>query len=131
VPALPADWNDGAEHFTRLICPDCGGSLTVRVVGARAVPVFECRVGHVYGLPDLLIAKEEVVEAALWRSVYVLQELADLLPDLEVHDVADPSPSACRSRSAQASQHADQLRRLIAAERRLALGASDPAQLPL
>src|SRR5262249_40642398 len=110
MPALPPGWDDGNDNVTRLVCPDCGGSLTVQKANGRAAIFFTCRIGHGYGLADVLTAKEHGVEAALWKVVYVLQELTDLLQDLEQQDLDEPSPAACRTRAAQAGAHGERIR---------------------
>jgi hypothetical protein len=113
---LPLDWHDGGEKLSGLVCPDCSGSVSVRADGPRRSLVFECRVGHAYALVDFLVSKEEAVETSLWRALYALQELADLLDELEAMAPDQPSPQARRRRGALARQHAAALRSIIEAE---------------
>jgi len=52
--------SDG-EQRSGLICPDCGGSISVRAQG-RGLLIFECRVGHLYTTEEMLIGKEAHIE---------------------------------------------------------------------
>jgi hypothetical protein len=48
----------------------------------RAWLFFVCRIGHSYGLAEVLAAKEERLENRLWTVVTAAEELAALLKDL-------------------------------------------------
>ena len=66
-----------------LSCPDCAGTLTVRVEGAAGHLRFQCRIGHAYALGSLLAAKEEAIEHRLWSALVSMEELAALLEELQ------------------------------------------------
>ena|SRR5438876_168726 len=69
------------ERATRISCPDCAGVLGVRVDGDRGHSMFVCRVGHTFSMRDLLVGKEEQIEARLWSAVVALEELVEILDD--------------------------------------------------
>jgi hypothetical protein len=121
VDAFPADIrsNDG-EQRTSMICPDCSGSLVVRAIGDdvrdRARLLFRCRVGHVYGLEDLLVGKEEHLERTMWAAVFTYEELAAILRDLARRDGPDSDridDEQARRRIERAEQIAEGLRGLL------------------
>jgi two-component system, chemotaxis family, protein-glutamate methylesterase/glutaminase len=73
---LPTDETpDGPP--TSLTCPECGGPLWDEPHGE--ISGYRCRVGHVYSEDALVNAQAESVEAALWATVEVLEERAELL----------------------------------------------------
>jgi two-component system chemotaxis response regulator CheB len=126
MDALPAQMpSDGGEAFTRVVCPDCRGSLTVQVHNARAA-AFTCLVGHSYSVEELLAGKEAALENRLWEAVHAFEELAILLTALERHRlIADGlDPAACRRRAALARDQAGGLRSIIQADRPLATATS-------
>src|SRR5437867_3895235 len=69
------------ERATRISCPDCAGVLGVRVDGDRGHSMFVCRVGHTFSMRDLLVGKEQQIEARLWSAVVALEELVEILDD--------------------------------------------------
>lgn len=71
------------EKTAGLACPDCAGTLAVRVDGSSGHLRFRCRIGHAYALASLLAAKEESLEYRLWSAVVSLEELAALLEELQ------------------------------------------------
>lgn len=109
LPALPQP--KGPRELTGLGCPDCPGVLTVATEQGTHLR-FECRIGHVYALRELLQAKEERIEALLWAPITALEELAALLK--EVSEFADPSHpiAAYRERAALAVRQVSALRRV-------------------
>jgi two-component system chemotaxis response regulator CheB len=103
VHAIPPDATEpGKTRFTALTCAACPGALTVKAEG-RGHLVFECRIGHVYTLGELLAVKERCVEEMHWNAVEALEELAALLED-SGSDVV---------RAARTREHAAALRCLI------------------
>jgi hypothetical protein len=83
---LPPDLEPRAEQsITAMGCPDCPGTLQVRAEGERGLLRFECRIGHVYSLDELLLAKEGKAEERLWTAVLAFEEMAALLEDLASH----------------------------------------------
>lgn len=112
----PAAGRNGGEALTALVCPDCAGTLVVRREGAELS--FRCRIGHVYAVPELLEAKEEVLERRLWSVVAALEELAAALRDLGLH----------AERAERAERDAAAVRRVIEDNDPVTLGCapSDP-----
>ena len=109
---------DGHEAFTGLVCPDCSGNLVISVQGPLVS--FSCRVGHAYGLAELVLAKDAAVETVLWRAVFAFEEMAALLDDLNQHGVTDPfGPEATQARSELAREQAGRLRAIIDTDRPL------------
>ena len=92
-------------------CPDCGGSLTVSVLTNSLF--FQCRIGHRYGLTELLAAKEEGLEARLWTAVTALEELTALLKDLHGRSRAPRARTEYMRRAEEFSTLTEALRRLI------------------
>jgi two-component system, chemotaxis family, protein-glutamate methylesterase/glutaminase len=131
MDALPADMPaDGIETFTGVVCPDCRGSVTVRIHKTHAV--FTCRVGHSYSADELIGGKEGALEVRLWEAVYALEELAVLLTDLDRRHLANGAdPVESPQRIAQAREQAARLRAIIQADRPVAPappgGAGGPA----
>jgi two-component system chemotaxis response regulator CheB len=106
--------------FTGLVCPDCGGNLVVTLLGGSHLH-FACRVGHTFSLVELLDAKEQRLESALWTAVFCGEELAALLDDtLARPGVAPEMADGFARRRDLAGQLARQLRELIARDRPLA-----------
>jgi two-component system, chemotaxis family, protein-glutamate methylesterase/glutaminase len=121
MDAFPADIRSGdGEQRTGMICPDCSGSLVVRAIGDdvrdRARLVFKCRVGHAYGLGDLLVGKEEHIERTMWAAVFAYEEIAAILRDAARRDGRDADgidDAHAQRRIERAEQIARGLRDLI------------------
>jgi len=121
MDAFPADIRSGdGEQRTGMICPDCSGNLVVRSIGDdvrdRARLLFRCRVGHVYGLEDLLVGKEDHLERTMWAAVFAYEELAAILRDLARRDGSDTDgidDGQSRRRIERAEQIAEGLRGLL------------------
>jgi two-component system chemotaxis response regulator CheB len=94
-------------------CPDCCGSLSVEPQGKRADLVFECRVGHTYSVAELLVAKEERLQARLWTAYTALVELTAILSDLAAREASEDSRRRYGERREVARAQATRLRRLI------------------
>ena len=109
---------DGVEAFTGLNCPDCRGSLTMRLHRVHAF--FPCRVGHAYTSDELIVGKEAALETRLWEAVYAFEEMAALLADLDHYRVTESVDiAACRDRAAAARAQALRLRSIIQTDRPL------------
>jgi len=107
---------DGVDVFTGLVCPDCRGSLAVRLHRGHAA--FTCRVGHSFSTDELIAGKESALELRMWEAVYAFEELAVLLSNLDGHRLADRvEADACRQRATQAAEHAARLRSIIQVDR--------------
>jgi two-component system chemotaxis response regulator CheB len=107
---------DEVDVFTGLVCPDCRGSLAVRLHRGHAA--FICRVGHSFSTDELIAGKESALELRMWEAVYAFEELAVLLSDLDRHRLADQlGADACRQRATQAEEQAARLRSIIQVDR--------------
>jgi two-component system, chemotaxis family, protein-glutamate methylesterase/glutaminase len=113
----PAD----GKQPTSLICPDCGGSITVRAL--NGIVAFECRVGHLYSLEDMIIGKEAHIEHVMWSAVHAYSEMAAFLRNIGDHNGSRSLvPDADRVRRLeQAEAHARRLREIVESDRRLTL----------
>lgn len=112
--------SDG-EQRSGLICPDCGGSISVRAQG-RGLLVFECRVGHLYNTEEMLIGKEAHLEHLMWAAIHAYEELADFLRTLaERSQHVTMRESERERRTEQAAANARALREIIENDRRLML----------
>jgi hypothetical protein len=120
---------DAGRHPTGLICPDCGGVVTVEVVGRHFLH-FACRVGHTYALEEFLAEKERVFEAHLWSTVYVAEELASFLEALEAQGRWPARAGDADARRRQLQEHGRTLRALIHRDQPLADGdeTAEPPQ---
>ncbi|HEY7516734.1 MAG TPA: hypothetical protein VIE36_00455 [Methylomirabilota bacterium] len=108
------------EATTRIICPECGGSITVRGIGDDVADlhrlVFQCRVGHRYAFEELLIGKERHIDRMIWGVVYAYEELAGMLRTATARDGRDSDTSPddqYRRRAERAEEIAAALRALI------------------
>ncbi|TQS44017.1 chemotaxis protein CheB [Cryptosporangium phraense] len=63
-------------HLTRLVCPDCRGSLAE--IDLPTVTFYRCHVGHQWSPQTLAAAQSESTEALLWSAVAALEEQAAL-----------------------------------------------------
>jgi hypothetical protein len=99
-----------------MVCPDCGGILSVQVQGEADYLLFTCQVGHSFSTTTLLTEKEQHLEEVLWSGVYLLEELADLLAGLAGRGGPDrglPDWPAGRRRIQRLNDEAGVLRRLL------------------
>jgi two-component system chemotaxis response regulator CheB len=122
---LPRHVGRSPEPAT-LVCPDCGGVLSVRAEGDANYLLFVCQVGHSYSATTLLFAKEERLEEVLWSGVYLLEELAALLDDLAVRGGPDgrtPDWPAGRRRLHRLRDQAERLRQVLDGNEPVDLGA--------
>ncbi len=67
---------DKAGNPSVYTCPECSGTLWVNKSGE--LESYECRIGHSYSLSNLVQAKEEAVEQAMWTALRTLEENASL-----------------------------------------------------
>jgi hypothetical protein len=94
---------------------------------------FTCRIGHSYSAVELLDAKEQRLEARLWKAVHGLEELATVLPELADTPFAaaldETQAWPLRERAERAAATARELRAILEVERPLQItlrsGASD------
>ena len=123
MPSLPNPLPPtGHEHFAGLVCPDCSGNIVVR--RERDNIAFQCRVGHEYSTKELLLSKEEALEASAWHTIFAYEELSSLLRDLAAQDLdGDFGRETCRARAALAEEQAIRLRELLDSDR--PLGATE------
>ena len=123
--------NDGPQ-VTGIACPDCCGVLEVQMQGRKGHLDFRCRIGHVSALPDLLLSKEQAVEARLWGALVAVEELVALLSDLESRgDECWPGGGGrCRTRRAALEAYVGTLRRVIQDDRPLSLDSTAPEAVP-
>jgi hypothetical protein len=112
---------EAGRHPTGLICPDCGGVMTVEVVGRQYLHLA-CRVGHSYSIEEFLADKESVFEAHLWRTVYLAEELGSLLEALEQQGRWRGNGDEAAARRRQLQEHVRTVRALIERDRPLAHG---------
>jgi two-component system chemotaxis response regulator CheB len=63
-------------RLTRLVCPDCGGSLAE--VQLPHIVYYRCHVGHQYGPKTLEAAQADAAERKLWTGVAALEDHAAL-----------------------------------------------------
>jgi two-component system, chemotaxis family, protein-glutamate methylesterase/glutaminase len=122
---------DTSTQPVSLVCPDCGGALSVRAEGAAEYLLFVCQVGHSYSATTLLSEKEERLEEVLWSGVYLLEELADLLADLGTRgglDGGHPIWPAARRRTERLRDQATRLRRLLDDNEPIDLGHGVPSE---
>jgi len=73
---LPPDVSERAGHASGFTCPECHGSLWEEPDGGTVS--YTCRVGHTYSEENMLAKQAEMVEAAIWSAVNVLEEQAAL-----------------------------------------------------
>ena len=121
MEAFPADIRapDG-ERPSGLICPDCGGSISVSVTDGLLV--FRCRVGHLYSVDDVLVGKEAHIEHTMCAAVHAYAEMAAFLRTLGQRDRATPIADTERARRAeQAEANARALRGILENDRRILL----------
>ena len=108
----------GKSVFTGLVCPECSGNLVIRA--EQRLITFACRVGHLYGLSELLAAKEGQLETALWRAVFAFEELTALLSDLNRKGLTERfGAEGFRARADLAREQSIRLRALIESDRPL------------
>ena len=128
--ALPPRLDSDRGEVTGMVCPDCGGVLSVRTEGRDQSLVFECRVTHTYDVAELLTAKEERTEFLLWQVTTAFEELARLLSDLADRGADHGEPPAARDayreRAEIARSHALSLQNLLRTNRPVDLSRSQP-----
>lgn len=84
--ALPPELPKGSDgQVCGIGCPECPGTLEVRVEGDHGYLDFSCRIGHRYSADDLLAGKEKAIEDRLWSAVLAFEEMAAILADLDRH----------------------------------------------
>jgi hypothetical protein len=121
--ALPPNLRrEDGDQVSGLGCPDCHGVLQVRVLGSRGHLQFTCRIGHNYGLSDLLLAKENDLEERAWGSVVLAEEIAGLLGDLLRDGMVDEGTASQFAARQQAVQR-------LAATFRAAIEADRPVRV--
>ena len=115
-----------------LVCPECGGALSVHVEGDSEYLLFVCQVGHSSSAATLLSEKEERLEQVLWSGLYLVEELAELLVDLAARGGPDRMQQewpAARRRIDGLRDHARRLRGLLSDNEPIDLGdGSGPDQ---
>jgi two-component system chemotaxis response regulator CheB len=79
----PAYLGEDETSLTRLVCPDCGGSLAQ--IQLPRIAYYRCHVGHQYAPQSLAAAQLESAEAKLWSAVSFLEEAAAFSRHLAEH----------------------------------------------
>jgi len=95
------------SRLTRLVCPECGGSLAQ--IDLPQISYFRCHIGHQYAPQTLAAAQAETSETKLWSAVAALEEQAALQRHLSKLD----GPAARSEQADRIAEHADQLRQQI------------------
>lgn len=97
-----------------LTCPECNGPL-IEVKDSKILR-FRCITGHAYTAENLLVHQKEVLEAALFAALRILQERANMLERMCRETEASGSSKALadmKQKSADARQYAGVIRNLV------------------
>ena len=97
-------------RLTRLVCPDCDGSLAQ--VELPTISYYRCHIGHQWAAESLAAAQAEAVERKLWSALAALEEQAALCERLAVDsaDTTDPAAAEHLRVAADATRLAETLR---------------------
>lgn len=99
------------SNLVPFTCPTCHGVL--QAVGTR---LYQCSIGHVYTLPELITGQAQTVEDALWMAFRTLEEQANVLTILAKNEQTEghhATQTLLTERAAQAIHYADTLRTLL------------------
>ncbi len=124
-PAVEMEIDDMDATFgpaSGLTCPDCGGALWE--IHNGELTRYRCHVGHQFTTDGLDEQQREALEAALWSSVRMLEERAELRERM----AGRARDSGVTAVSAGFSQSANDLKRQAHTIRELLLGRALPAQ---
>ncbi|HET6981515.1 MAG TPA: chemotaxis protein CheB [Myxococcaceae bacterium] len=92
-----------APQASQIVCPSCQGAMVESV--EAGLLRYRCHVGHAFGIDSLLAEQSESLEAALWASVRVLEESAQLADRLAASSDRRLSPRF-RDKAAALRHHA-------------------------
>jgi two-component system chemotaxis response regulator CheB len=102
-----------------LICPDCGGALSVLIPDQNG---FSCHAGHVWPVDALLDTTDQQLQAALWTALRTLDDKTQLAERMA-------ATARRRGNTALARRYSGSMEETRAAARllrgRLTAGASD------
>lgn len=99
---------------SKLVCPDCGGSLWE--VAEGGLTRYRCHTGHGYTSATLLAAQSGNLEHALWGAIRVLSERATLHRQLSRRNAARGMTSSAekyRERAIQEERHANVIHEML------------------
>jgi two-component system chemotaxis response regulator CheB len=95
-------------RLTRLMCPDCGGSLAE--VELPHISYYRCHVGHQYAPKTLEAAQAEAAERKLWAGVAALEDHAALARHLSEQPGAHDDGAEYRQAAERAADLAKMMR---------------------
>jgi two-component system, chemotaxis family, protein-glutamate methylesterase/glutaminase len=124
--ALPFRLDGSQDQPAGIACPECPGTLKVRLEGDKGHLRLECRIGHVFSLHELILAAERNAEDSVWAAILRFEELAALLHDASEHAEQNGWPGgdlAGERRSRSASDVAAALRALLELDRPMTFDA--------
>lgn len=104
---------DSLGEPSRLVCPECGGSLW-HLAGSRPSR-YRCHTGHAYSLGSLHHAQAHEADRAIWTAIRALQEKQRILEEM-----ADGSEPDAERGADELHAEARQLREHVAMLRMLA-----------
>jgi two-component system chemotaxis response regulator CheB len=108
------DWGEIPSRSTDFTCPECNGAI--REIEDEPMRRYRCRVGHAYSSDDLLTAKDQGLEDALWLALQTLQERSQMLGTMADEDRRrgwTRNAEAYEERAKETRVAASQLRELI------------------
>jgi two-component system chemotaxis response regulator CheB len=105
-------------------CPGCAGVLE-RIARSDRYADYVCRVGHSYSLAELLRAKEQQAETALWSAIAVLEHVERVIEWMPAGGNPGATAEGLAARLAQVRAQQVEIRRLI--DQTLLPGTDDEA----
>jgi hypothetical protein len=130
MDAFPANLTpaDGEQH-TGMVCPECRGAMVVKAESWPARLIFQCRVGHSYSAEEMLVGKEEGLEADLWSALHAMEELTAFLLNVDTRIPRLSGPERHR-RISRLRQNSEALRALIMTDETIKLDDDSHEQSP-
>jgi two-component system, chemotaxis family, protein-glutamate methylesterase/glutaminase len=98
------------NQFPAITCPECNGSMVETHDGGFIR--FACHVGHTFSLDSLVYEQSAALEAALWASVRVLEESAEMARRVALRSDRQLS-KRFEEKSVALLQHAEVIKELL------------------
>lgn len=114
VGAATIDELEEMGNKSAFSCPDCGGVLFEMKNGQPTR--YKCHTGHTYSVNDLLVKKNQTMEATLWVALRTLEERKKLLSQLAEKNIKrgfHRSGSDYSEKVEQLQTHVDNLRHIL------------------